>query len=399
MTAMNSTAQSPTLRTFRGSDSRSVLAAVKAALGSEAMILSTREIPGSLFRPGAVEVTAAMVPQAEDPRESVPAPRPAPSEALVERASALYGDTARRSDDGLGRELDALRACVAETQTALSSVARQARIGQDLQLAPAAAEFNTHLCMQGFDPILAEELVRQLMQGGVPRTAAGFRDPARKALGRVVKSCPPPWQAAEKKRRVIALVGPTGVGKTTSLAKIAARALLEQRLKVALITFDTYRIGAAEQIAHYGNLMDVPTFVARDRAELCTALSRCSDASLVLIDTAGRSNMEDVARQAELARSVPGVELHLVMSAVTSAVDLTAISRRYRALLPAQLILTKVDETSAPGGLLSAMAVTQRPVGCITNGQRVPEDIHGQSDDDLIDLVLGESQWVQGRNE
>src|SRR5581483_3039235 len=214
----------PTLRTFRGTDSRSVLAAVKAALGPEAMILSTRDIPGSLFRGSAVEVTAAVVPEET--------PAPAPSEALADRASALYGDSPRKTNDDVSRELDALRACVAETQTALSSVARHARIGQDLQIPPAAAQFNTHLSMLGFDPGLAEELVRQLMQGGVPRTAAGFRVPARAALGRVVKSCPPPWQVAENKRRVIALVGPTGVGKTTTLAKIAARALLDHRLKV-----------------------------------------------------------------------------------------------------------------------------------------------------------------------
>jgi flagellar biosynthesis protein FlhF len=400
---MNATPQ-PTLRTFRGTDSRSVLAAVKAALGSEAMIVSTREIPGSLFRSSAVEVTAAVEPEPIPLTELAPNPAPAfvPSEALVDRASALYGETARRPGVDVNRELDALRACVAETQSALSTVARQARMGQDLQLAPAAAQFNTHLSMLGFDPILAEELVRQLMQGGVPRTAAGFRVPARNALGRVVKSCPPPWQVPElgtSKRRVIALIGPTGVGKTTTLAKIAARALLDHKLKVALITFDTYRIGAAEQIAHYGNLMDVPTFVARDRSELCTALSRCPQAQLVLIDTAGRSNMEDVTRQAELARSVAGIELHLVLSAVTSAADLTAISRRYRPILPAQLIFTKVDEASAPGALLSAVAATQRPVGCIANGQRVPEDIHGQSDDDLVNLILGESQWVQGRSE
>ncbi len=275
------------------------------------MIVSTREIPGSLFRASAVEVTAAVVPDEGPADDLAPASAPAfvPSGALVDRAAALYGETSARSDADVGRELDALRACVAETQNALSSVARQARMGQDLQLPPAAAQFNTHLSMLGFDPILAEELVRQLMQGGVPRTAAGFRVPARAALGRVVKSCPPPWEVPElggKKRRVIALVGPTGVGKTTTLAKIAARALLDHRRKVALLTFDTYRIGAAEQIAHYGNLMDLPTFVARDRSELCTALSRCQDAELVLIDTAGRSNMEDVARQAELARSDPG---------------------------------------------------------------------------------------------
>ncbi len=236
------------------------------------MIVSTREIPGSLFRASAVEVIAAGRAPTRARSDLAPTSAPGPSEALADRAAALYGETAPRSGADVNRELDALRACVAETQSALSSVARQARIGQDLQLAPAAAQFNTHLSMLGFDPILAEELVRQLMQGGVPRTAAGFRVPARSALGRVLKSCPPPWQVPElggKKRRVIALVGPTGVGKTTTLAKIAARALLDHKLKVALITFDTYRIGAAEQIAHYGNLMDAPTFVARDRSELC----------------------------------------------------------------------------------------------------------------------------------
>jgi flagellar biosynthesis protein FlhF len=119
---------------------------------------------------------------------------------------------------------------------------------------------------------------------------------------------------------------------------------------------------------------------------------------LVLIDTAGRSRMDDVMKQSELLRAIPGVELQLVLSALTSAADLGNIARRYRPLRPAQLIFTKVDETSTPGALLSALAVAQRPVSCITNGQRVPEDLQAQSDDDLVDLILGESQWTQGRN-
>ena len=375
-----------TLRTFRGPDSRAVLATVKAALGPDAMIVSSREIASTLFRPAAVEVTAALVEE-----EPILPPAPAPEPTAEPRNLRLGGE--------VERELDALRACVQETQSALSLVTRQARAGTDLQFAPAAAEFHAYLTLLGFDPILAEELVRHLSQGGNPRTAIGFREPARQEIGRLVRSCPPPWQpASDRKRRVIALVGPTGVGKTTTLAKIAARALLEHRQKVALITLDTYRIGAAEQIGHYGNLMQVPTFVARNRAELSTALSGCGEASLVLIDTAGRSSMDDVLRQAELARAIVGVELHLVLSAVTGAADLAAIARRYHALLPSQLIFTKVDEASAPGGLFSALAVAKRPVGCITNGQRVPEDIQAQSDTDLVDLILGESKWERGRN-
>jgi flagellar biosynthesis protein FlhF len=180
------------------------------------------------------------------------------------------------------------------------------------------------------------------------------------------------------------------VGKTTTLAKIAARALLEAKKRVALLTIDTYRIGACEQLARYGEIMGVPVLVARDRTELLRAYERVKDADLVLVDTAGRSLAEDVARQADLVRALPRVQLHLVVSAATGALELAAIGDRYRALQPDRLLFSKLDEAAGPGAVLSVAVRIGRPVSCVTDGQRVPEDLHALTGSELTDLVLPE---------
>jgi flagellar biosynthesis protein FlhF len=118
-------------------------------------------------------------------------------------------------------------------------------------------------------------------------------------------------------------------------------------------------------------------------------MDRLADADLILLDTAGRSAPEDVARQAALVRAVPRVQLHLVVSAATGAIELAAVADRYRALQPDRLILTKLDESAGPGGILSASVRVGRPISCVADGQRVPEDVHALTGSELVDLVLG----------
>ena len=165
--------------------------------------------------------------------------------------------------------------------------------------------------------------------------------------------------------------------------------MLDSRLRVAMVTVDTYRIAGADQLARYAEILGVPCLVAGDRRELAAALERVADADLVLVDTAGRSDPETVARQAELVRTIAGVELGLVLSAATGWRELAGVANRYRALAPECLVLSKVDEAVGPGGVLSAVVRLNRPVACIADGQRVPEDLREATGKALVELVAG----------
>lgn len=402
-----------TFRTFRAPDSRSALQMVKVALGPDAIIIATREVENGLFRPKEIEVTAAL-PEAPALSKATPtpsAPRHSERATIHSAVAALAASTAARPTPppaeppaaapapsaptprafdprSEGDELAGLRATIEELRREMRRMSSQVRLERELHLPPQAAELLAMLVQRGVEDSLAEECVRQAVEQSPNLTPTTLQAALRQALSERVVAGRAPW-LSDSRQRLIALVGPTGVGKTTSLAKIAARALMESRQKVALITVDTYRIGASEQITRYGEIMNVPTFVARDRAELTHAIAKCRNADLVLIDSAGRSVSEAVARQAELLRSVEGVSLYLTLSAGSGARELAATAERYRSLQPERLIITKVDESIGPGSLLSASVRLGRPIVAVSDGQRVPEDIHALSGPELIELVLG----------
>lgn len=390
---------SPTIRTFRAEDARSALAAVKAAFGQQAIILSTREVRGGLFRSSEIEITAALSdprddasqgpPQKKQPQRQEEPPEQGKDEPL-HASSRAYGP-GKSADSEVSGQLLMLRGVVEEVRRELQAVTAPRGPGRDeLRMSPEASSLFAHLVLRGVEETLAEEAVRHAAaanEGG----QAGLLNALRALFAERLLPGKAPW--LRDQRRVIALVGPTGVGKTTTLAKIAARALMESRLKVSLITLDTYRIGASDQVARYGEIMNVPTHVAKDRAELAKAIGRSADADLVLIDTAGRSMSEAVARQAELIRTVPGVQLHLVVSAATGARELAAVADRYKGLAPDRLMVTKVDEAAGPGSLLSAAVRVNRPIVAVADGQRVPEDLHELTGSQLVDLVIGTWNW------
>jgi flagellar biosynthesis protein FlhF len=249
-----------------------------------------------------------------------------------------------------------------------------------------ARKLHRRLVDRGLEPTLARGWIEAAVDAGADR-AAELEAQVMVSARKLLLTGATPWSADA--RRTVALVGPTGVGKTTAIAKIAARALLETRFKVGLITVDTYRVGASDQLARYGRIMNAPTYVARDRQTLLEAIDRTSDADLVLIDTAGRSDAESLAAQMELVRHAPNVQMNLVVSLVAGARDLAAIARRYKGFGVERLIFTKLDEAEAPAAAFSAATVVQRPVACFCDGQRVPEDIHPVSDSNLLEACLG----------
>jgi flagellar biosynthesis protein FlhF len=402
-----------TFRTFRAPDSRSALAMVKAALGPDAIIIATREVSNGLFRPKEMEVTAAVPepqPQSKALESSawlLPAtPQQIPPALTPKRASAEYATHAKpapvpgaelqqavaaaaeaSASNGLNDELVRLRGAFEAMQREMKTLTRQ-RVESDLQLPGVAADFYSHLVSRGVEEQLARECLDQAVELTKDARGESLLAGLRAAVSERVIAGRAPW-LPDQRRRTIALVGPTGVGKTTTLAKIAARAIMESKLKVALITIDTYRIGASEQVLRYGEIMAAPTFVARDRIELNRALERTANADLVLVDTAGRSMSEAVARQAELLRTVEGIQLYLVVSAATGARELAAAAERYRPLAPERLIVTKIDEAAGAGSILSASVRIGRPIVAVADGQRVPEDLHGLGATELVDLIVG----------
>ena len=363
----------PTIRTFRARDARSALTAVKAAFGADAVIIETKQIGGGLFGRPHIEVTAASGSSQAPARPKAPARKP------PEATSSLEADIA-----GLRRVMDDVRSAVLRGRGP-GDAQRGSYERGEIELPLDARRVLAHLVDRGMNDVEARLLVDDALAAGADRISEIFSAIVAEVAKRLT-AAPAPWSSDA--RRTIALVGPTGVGKTTAIAKIAARALLETRFKIGLVTVDTYRMGASDQLSRYGKIMGVPTYVARDREGLASAVARTSDCDLVLIDTAGRFDAESLDAQIALVRTAPHVQLHLVMSVATGARELGAVARRYKGFGAERLILSKLDEADGPAGALSATAVLGRPVSCLCDGQRVPEDIHEVSQGSLIERLL-----------
>lgn len=201
------------------------------------------------------------------------------------------------------------------------------------------------------------------------------------------------------KTRVVALIGPTGVGKTTTLAKLAAYSAIQDRAGVAFITLDTYRIAAVEQLKTYAKIMELPVHPALNIEDMRQAIQFHQDKSLILIDTAGQSPHDETRMEnlKALLTAQPDIEIHLVLSATTKPADLNEAVSKFKPLNPKYLLFTKMDETSSFGPLFTQIVKTQKPVSYVTTGQNVPEDFEFASREMLADLFIGKRlQKVMG---
>jgi len=190
---------------------------------------------------------------------------------------------------------------------------------------------------------------------------------------------------------VVALVGPTGVGKTTTVAKLAARYALQHGYQqVALVTTDSYRIGAHEQLRTYGRILGVPVRVANDADELRTVLEHLSDKRLILIDTAGMSqrDLRLTEQFNQVLSGAPKLKTCVVLSANTQTAGVQDVMRAFSKVKLDACVLTKLDESVSIGGVLSVIAQHKLPVAYLSDGQQVPEDLHRAHSHTLINRAL-----------
>ena len=190
----------------------------------------------------------------------------------------------------------------------------------------------------------------------------------------------------------VVLVGPTGVGKTTTIAKLAGRLALVEKKKVGLITIDTYRIGAIEQLKTYAEIMNIPFKVVITIKEMEDAIESMSDCDVVLIDTTGRSS-KNTMQISELRAFVQKAEpdyVNMVISATTKNKDIKSILKGYSELEYGSVIITKLDETTVYGSIYNISRHANKPVSFITTGQNVPDDIKVSTKEELTRFILGE---------
>lgn len=348
------------------------IARVKADFGDEAVILHTRRYRRGLFgllgKPR-VEVIAAVEPERSP---------------LAKRQREL--ERAREAT------MEALQSLQEEVRTLKGMLGEQPPPGSP-RLPRGLAMAHGRLMEQDIPEAECQALLQSLAEGA---TGQG-EDPRRvwqELTARLAADIPtvPPWDFG-RTPVVAPLVGPTGVGKTTTIAKLAANFAMLAKKSVGLVTVDTYRIAAVEQLRAYANIIGIELLVAYTPDELRRAVDSLADRDLILIDTAGRSQ-HHAMHMAEL-RSFLDVlqepEVHLVLSATTRLQDMREIIERFRGIGFQRLVVTKLDETRSYGSLYMAPRWAGAPLAYLTTGQSVPDDIEVAEGEHVARLILGDA--------
>lgn len=379
------------IRSYSGRSVPEALEKVRADLGAEALIVETRSLrePGLLGRRIGYEIVAASASD-EQAVPQAPAGRAAWRRDLAARIHHRSRSRASQAAPLLGA-VD-LRDAASERQVVRQQAARLAR-GQK----PPTTHLGEELAQAFEEAELPGELIAELdelvARAGERLTSALRPTFCRRALERWL-DCRPglDWRPGTH----LLMVGPTGVGKTTTIAKLAGDLALRRGKSIGLITIDTYRIGAADQLATYADLLEAPCAVARDPAELATAMARMQHCDHILIDSAGRSPT-DAARVAELrpfATAVPGLRVMLAIAATCGRAEFASVVERFSLLPIEHTVLTKLDECIAGGRLLGCLRRHRLPLDYLTTGQEVPDDIEPACVQRLSGLLVRVAQSV-----
>jgi len=388
------------IKRFFAEDMRSAIGQVRETLGADAVILSNKSVNGGVELMAALDFDekafAAQTPSdtrseqrfvddavTEFRQEQPGAADTSSSDYISQSSSAKNSSRVEWSQDpilvDMREEMQNLRRMVENDLSELT----WRDMGKNQ---PDDRELLRRLMALGLSPEICHGLVRKT--NGFSNIDHGWR----KALYHLSMVINTTGDDILEDGGVVAIIGPTGVGKTTTLAKLASRyALRHGNRHVALISTDNYRIGAQEQLTNYARILDVPIRSAANTQELNVALNTFSDKRLILIDTAGMSQRDvRISEQLSLLRSGRRrVRSMLALSATTQQASMKHAIKAFGAAKPEAIILTKLDEAGSLGGVLSAIVESKLDVSFVTDGQRVPEDLHLARPHSLVSRAVG----------
>ncbi|TRM12416.1 flagellar biosynthesis protein FlhF [Lentibacillus cibarius] len=348
---------------------------VRQEFGTEAVILNSREVKKKsgflgLFKKRNIEVIAALDPQ----------PKPDKKQEVVTRPAAAKN---RQAEDHVISEIRQLKNLVKE------QAKEQFSYPVDYQ------EVYDHLLNQEIDADLAKEIIDNVIDkhptknNTAPVYETIWHDTRCEMESRLAAVR---FAGNANDGKVIQFVGPTGVGKTTTIAKVAASNVLTYKKRVALITADTYRIAAVEQLKTYASILNVPLKIAYNAEDYQTAIREFASFDLILVDTAGRNFRDEkyVQELKEIVHFQESIETYLVLSLTAKSNDIMEIYNQFDHLPIKKIIFTKADETRLFGSILNVALKKSADVAFITNGQDVPDDIIEASPEVISDYILGD---------
>ncbi len=391
------------IKKFFAKTSREALLQVKRALGGDAVILSNRSVGGGveLLAVAHHEAQALVTEESRSAefvrfRDGISGAHGNPASRSTPRSSAPRQERAEpRLSRAMASGTDAesvvmARQVISEIKSMRGAIESQlfGLVWSDLQKRdPGRAYLLRDLLASGFSPALSRNLVERLPAGSAKDLNRWAKKALAKNLGVALDD------EIVTRGGVYALTGPTGVGKTTTTAKLAARCVVRHGAdKLALLTTDSYRIGAFEHLKIYGRILGVSVHAARDEHELCSALANLRGKHVVLIDTIGMSQRDkQVAEQVAMLANAGPVQRLLLLNATCHGDTLEDVVRVYGGGGLAGCILTKADEAPSIGAALDVIIRHKLKLHFVANGQRVPEDLHPAKKEYLVDRALRHS--------
>lgn len=384
------------------------MALVKTEMGAEAVILHTRTVQRrrwmGLRRRETVEITAGIGLNVQSRGIRRPVGSAASTQAPRTRPQREMPTPQRQSPPAPGKDLLETPAANRAIMMSISSEVRELRgVLEDLvrrskrESAPQVPEdlfdHYSHLVQNQVAEELANDLVRQLQAYRPEQLQQG--DFVREKLTEQVDRMIPATGAIQRKKQtgphIVALIGPTGVGKTTTLAKIAANLQIRENRRVGLITIDTYRIAAIDQLRKYAELIRAPLKAVNSAEDLRAAVEAMRDCEFILIDTAGRSP-SDTMKLNELKDFLDAAapdEVHLVLSSTASQQCIERAVERFGQVRVDKIIFTKLDEAVHVGVVLNVVRKVNKALSYVTTGQNVPDDIEVGRGSKLAQMLLG----------